>query len=429
MGLADHWEHMHASAISRRATLTAIAAPLVLLPIFLQSGVDYLTPEQFGAKGDGRTSDAAAINRALAQLARGGGELRFSSATYLIDVPLDGTLLRNATLRGNSTIKAMDGTRFEYLLNIAGTHNVTIDGLTFDASKRSRSAATRLSCVNANGTVGCTMVHCTFRNALGRIGKTGTSSVAVAASNGCSRLLVDDCTVADCGISATVRPSDGIFVRGDDCVIRRSHGENITDHAFVLEGCNRSRIEDCTGNNCTSIAAISNDMDEDIQGNVISGITGNTIYLGSFGGVVGAYALGRGRIRNSIIRDIDVTVARTAGGHGAGLYFHGAMEGIVIENASIDAGESRGVMTHAAVFDRASGVEIRNSRLRADAAGTCIRLVNGASGVRIVNNRLMNGLYGIYADGISAFAEGGNGFAGCRTPIELAGRATVRRIG
>ncbi|WP_037477178.1 hypothetical protein [Sphingomonas melonis] len=85
-------------------------------------------------------------------------------------------------------------------------------------------------------------------------------------------------------------------------------------------------------------------------------------------------------------------------------------------------------MTHAAVFDRASGVEIRNSRLRAHTAGTCIRLVNGTSGVRIVNNRLTNGLYGIYADGISAFAEGGSDFAECRTPIELAGCATVRRI-
>ncbi len=415
--------------ISRRETLTAISAPLILLPFFMQDGLSYLTPEQFGAKGDGRTSDAIAINRALACLVEaGGGELRFSSGTYLIDMPLDGRKLRNVTLYGTGIIKAVSGSRFEYLLDIAGTRNVTINGLTFDANKAGRSAAAKLSCINANATAECTMKNCTFLHALGRTGSVGTSSVAVSASNGCNNLLVDGCFVKDCGISATLRPSDGIFVRGNNCIIRNCRGDNVTDHAFVLEGCNGSIIENCSGYECTSIAAISNDMNEDIEGNGISGIKGSSSYLGSFGGIVGVYALGRGLIRKSFVRDIDVTVASNARGSGAGLYLYGAMDGVIVENASVDAGTSKGVMTHAAVLDRVSGVELRDSRLRADPAGTCIRLVNRTADARIVNNSLLNGLYGIYADGASAFIEGNNDFVDCRTPMELAGRAVVRRV-
>lgn len=415
--------------ISRRTTLSAIGAPIILLPFFTKDGLSHLTPEQFGAKGDGRTSDAMAINRALARLVEaGGGELRFSSGTYLIDMPLDGRKLSNVTLRGNGMIKAVNGSRFEYILDIAGTRNVTIDGLTFDANKAGRLAAAKLSCVNANATAECIMTNCTFLNALGRKGSVGTSSVAVSASNGCKNLLVYGCVVKDCGISATIRPSDGIFVRGNDCIIRNCRGENITDHAFVLEGCSGSKIENCSGYGCTSIAAISNDMNEDIEGNEIAGIEGSSSYLGSFGGIVGVYALGRGRIRKSFVRDINVTVASNAKGSGAGLYLYGAMDGVIVEKASVDAGTSKGVMTHAAVLDRVSGVELRDSRLRADPAGTCIRLVNRAAGARIVNNSLVNGLYGIYADGASAFIEGNNHFVDCRTPMELAGQAVVRRV-
>lgn len=392
---------------------------------------DRVTPEQFGAKGDGRTIDTAAINRALAQLARmPGGELRFEAgATYLIDAPLDGTRLGSARLRGDATLKARDGSDFPFLLSVAGTAGVTIDGLTFDANKAGRRAARgRLSGLDANGTDRCRIVRCTFTNTLGSASPSPGSAVAVSASAGCTALLVEDCRFADCGESANVRPSDGVFVRGNLCIIRRCHAEWVTDHGFVLEGCNNSRILGCTGTNCTSIAGMSNDMAENVGGNVIAGIRGTSNYLGSFGGIVDVSTFGAGALQRCTVRDIAVTAADGARGGGAGLFVYGRVEDLVVENATIDAGRTSGVMNHAVVIDGARGVTIRNSRLRADGIGSCIRLLHATTGVRIDRSRLENGGSGIAADGAAAFVVGTNSFVDCKSRITLAGRASYRTI-
>lgn len=117
--------------------------------------------------------------------------------------------------------------------------------------------------------------------------------------------MVHRCQILDCGATADFRPSDGIFVRGDDCLISECFAENVTDHGFVLEGCNRSRILDCSGRNCTSIAGMSNDGVADVGDNEIAGITGTCSHLGSFGGMIGAYAFGQGRLLRSVIHNVD----------------------------------------------------------------------------------------------------------------------------
>lgn len=423
---------MSACAISKRTALAALAAAFVPGALRCQEAaraLDAITPERFGARGDGVTVDTAAINKALAYLARRkGAELRFRNATYLIDAPLDGASLEDVRLVGPGTLKALGGTDFQFLLSVAKSRNVTIESLTFDANKAARMTARgRLSCVDANGSTACRMLGCTFKNTLGVVAKRGASSVAVAASGGCTGLLVHRCQILDCGATADFRPSDGIFVRGDDCLISECFAENVTDHGFVLEGCNRSRILDCSGRNCTSIAGMSNDGVADVGDNEIAGITGTCSHLGSFGGMIGAYAFGQGRLLRSVIHNVDVRLADDAAGHGAGMFLYGRIEGLTVEEISIDAGTTSGVMNHALVIDGVLSATIRNSRFRADRIGSCVRMLHASSGVILEGNQLVNGAHGVYADGAAVFVERGNRFIDCRATITLAQRASYRR--
>lgn len=115
-----------------------------------------VTPQQFGAKGDGVSDDAPAFRAALATLgASGGGQLivKDTGQPYVMAswdaTPRDGLLFvalipSNVTITGNGTIKMQDniypyptdGTGGVYYgVNLFGsfsTSNVTISGLTFD---------------------------------------------------------------------------------------------------------------------------------------------------------------------------------------------------------------------------------------------------------------------------------------------------------
>lgn len=376
-----------------------------------------------GAAGDGVSDDASAL-QAMLKTIPAGATVDFGSRTYLIGTPLDGTGLSNVKLTGRATFIARGETDFEFILDISGTSGTTIEGLTFDANKAQRGAAKgRLSCLSANATKSCTLTGCTFKNSLGIRGTSGTSSVAVAASRGCTGLLVHKCRFLDCGVSANERPSDGIFVRGDNCAISECHAENVTDHGFVLEGCNHSRIIDCTGKNCTSIAGITNDGLADVVGNVVSGITGTCNHFGSFGGAIGAYTFGEGRLSRCVIRDISITAAVGAKGHGAGLFVHGKVDELELANISIDAGSSRGTMNHGIIVDGASRVLIHRSRIRADGIGCCIRLMNQSAMIQVDENRLEHGAFGIYADGTSGFCEHRNLYVSCDRTVGLGGRA------
>ena len=377
-----------------------------------------------GVAGDGRTDDTAAL-QAMLRMVPAGATVDFEDGTYLVGSTLDGTALSNVKLIGSAIFVARNGTGFQFILDISGTSGVAIEGLTFDANKAGRASTPgKLSCLNANGTRSCQLTRCTFKNSLGITGRSGTSSIAVSASGQSRGLRVDRCNFLDCGAGANSRPSDGIFVRGEDCVVANCYAENVTDHAFVLEGCSNSRIVNCTGINCSSIAGMSNDTAADVQGNLISGIRGTCNYFGSFGGIVGAYTFGTGKLVGCAIEGIDVSAADGATGGGAGLYLHGKLDGVRVSNVVIDAGSTRGVMTHGVVVDGAIELEIADSYIRSDGVGTCIRLINASSGVRIERNRLENGAFGIYADGTSRFTARNNTFANCHVTIGLGGRAS-----
>ena len=115
-----------------------------------------VTPQQFGAKGDGVSDDAPAFRAAFAALAaNGGGKMIVNDAgqPYIVGswdtTPRDGLLFvalipSNVTITGNGTIKMQDnvypyptdGTGGVYYgVNLFGSFsksNITISGLTFD---------------------------------------------------------------------------------------------------------------------------------------------------------------------------------------------------------------------------------------------------------------------------------------------------------
>lgn len=87
---------------------------------------DYVTPEMFGAKGDGVTDDTQAIQEALDS----DGDVYFSKKTYLISSNL--TLAKSKQLIGNGTIqKNVDSTGEVNGILVLNNPHIAIIGLTF----------------------------------------------------------------------------------------------------------------------------------------------------------------------------------------------------------------------------------------------------------------------------------------------------------
>lgn len=98
----------------------------------LKSYFSYVTPQMYGAKGDGVNDDTNAINLAIADVNNGVNVLFFPAGNYLISTTLNtinnnGCVIRGAG-NGDSTI-IMNGTT-GYMLSVTGS-NTIIENLTF----------------------------------------------------------------------------------------------------------------------------------------------------------------------------------------------------------------------------------------------------------------------------------------------------------
>ncbi len=97
-----------------------------------------------GAKGDGRTDDTAAIQRALDKIGGTGGTVFVPNGTYMINAVGKGLALKsNMTLKlsPGATLKVIPNSAEAYtMFNIAGVTNVTVDGGTLEGDRASMEA-------------------------------------------------------------------------------------------------------------------------------------------------------------------------------------------------------------------------------------------------------------------------------------------------
>jgi hypothetical protein len=390
---------------------------------------DTLHVKDFGVVANGSTNDTAAYQAAITAAAAQGKDLDHGEGTILVHSEISGTALSGNRLFGKATIKGANSTDFQYLFDFSNTTGVTLDGLTYDANKANRGSATnRLSCFKMNTTILPRLLNVTCKNTLGiMVGMTPSPSVAISASGGVLGLYADGLSFIDLGTDANTKPSDGLFIRGDHCIVIGTYGENVTDHIVVLEGSNYGQIRGTTGKNCTSFVAMSNDTSSDVVGNIIDGVTGTCNYFGSFGAIVGIYTFGAGWIRGCIVTNVTARAASGAGGGGPAILVSGNVEG-EISNTNVHPGASSGVMTQAILINitaGGAGVRVSNCNLEVDGAANIVRIQNASNGIRFENNYFREGAYGIFADGTSSFTEEGNRFFSQTTgKIGLGGSAT-----
>lgn len=126
-----------------------------------------LKVDDFGAKGDGKTDDAVAIYNAMMTLANSprGSVLEFgANKTYYYkdnESPIDSVFYfannEDLTVKGNNTLILLGG-ESNYYANIAGSKNITIEGLSFDYAEYKAAFAATVQRGDVNAEKGTAIV-------------------------------------------------------------------------------------------------------------------------------------------------------------------------------------------------------------------------------------------------------------------------------
>lgn len=136
----------------------------------ISGGNIYINVMDFGAVGDGSTSDSANIQSALQSCKDTGGTIYFPFGTYLITEPL--LFYSNQTLLFDKGAVLLQGASIDSLLRTYsedtwtgynGVHDCVIYGATFDGS----SYTTNNSLLGMVHAKNITVDNCTFKNAYG----------------------------------------------------------------------------------------------------------------------------------------------------------------------------------------------------------------------------------------------------------------------
>lgn len=352
----------------------------------------FVNVKNYGAVGDGVTDDTTAIQAAITACPQFGIVL-IPPGTYIIS-SLITILTDNISIIGRGKLKAKADTPFSLMMSASGRTGVWVDGIEFDVNgaNRTNNQATTHQAIAFPTSVDCALIRCKIRNSYGYNGTSATAGSASIAT----RFIAYDNEFIDCGGNETITPSDGLFVRGDGCIISLCRAYRCKDTAFVLEGCNHSIINDCTGIQCTSIAGISNDSNIDCYGNIIDGITGSTLYIGSTGGVITLVTSGTGNLRNTIVSDVNVTVDPAATNLGPLVQARKTSTGRIIElqlnNIGLNSGTTAAKVSQGILISDSDDVVINNPNIFLDtgSGATCIRY-DGACVRGTINGGLLRG--------------------------------------
>lgn len=134
------------------------------------ASLDSISVKDFGAKGDGSTNDATAIQNALDSLSETGGTIYFPYGVYRITSPI--LFYSNQVLYFDNGATILQGTSMNSLMRnystteigeYDGTHNTQIIGATFDGG----SYTTNNTLLGFCHSQYITIKDCTFKNAYG----------------------------------------------------------------------------------------------------------------------------------------------------------------------------------------------------------------------------------------------------------------------
>ena len=234
-------------------------------PLEASAEMPFISVKAYGAKGDGVTDDAQAIQDAL-DAASDGGMVYFPAGTYLLTEAVlfysnqhivgDGaTLLRGAEIDNLMRDNATTG-----ITAYNGTHDVIIEGLIFDGGAYTTNITLLAFCHSKNMIVR----NCTFKNAYG-----GWHNLEV---NSSQHVLIDDCDFDGtrhrgsnqaCLIQLDAFNVDGAYpwvsardwTGCEDIEIRRCHFYNVTGASpcignHTLVSAKNVRIHECMFNTC-----------------------------------------------------------------------------------------------------------------------------------------------------------------------------------
>lgn len=128
---------------------------------WLRDDIGYVTPEMFGAIGDGVTDDTSALNDAFSALSDN-STIIFSRKTYTSHNLAAITSRNGITIEGNgATIKADAATAAGYCLEFITCDNVIVRGIIFDRQNSYR-AGVQLNGINFNDSTNCTAEYNDF---------------------------------------------------------------------------------------------------------------------------------------------------------------------------------------------------------------------------------------------------------------------------
>ena len=256
----------------------------------------HVTPQMFGAIGDGVADDTEAIKRAVDAIADGVGTLHIPCGTYLVSENIE--LVSNMTLEGegdNSIIKRI-GTDLENynIIALNGLENVTIKNIHVQGERNEHNGTTGEwgMCVGIRGCKNITVKDCKLTDAWGDGVYVGTY-----AEKPCENVTIDRCVIDNNrrqGIS--VINSDKLLVRG--CVITNTKGTKPEagidfESNYSTDICTNNIVENCIfGGNAGGGVVIGNHTvpyEIAVKGCTSTDRVGVVMYGTTVDGVTGGY--------------------------------------------------------------------------------------------------------------------------------------------
>lgn len=186
-------------ASPRPVANSAVAKAIAMVQGLCEDAVDavaklHVTPQMFGAIGDGKADDTQAIKNAVSAIGNGISVLHFPAGTYLVteDIPL----VSNMILQGdgyNAIIKRAGNALKTYnILSCKSLNNVTIRNIHIQGERYEHEGTEGEwgMCINLMDCTNVIIEHCKLTDGWGDGVYVGTDS-----GEGCKNICIDNCII------------------------------------------------------------------------------------------------------------------------------------------------------------------------------------------------------------------------------------------